>query len=623
MSTRIAVSLDYSIVQQVANDIESQLSEGKEVPTSSKSGLELAHGTDTVTVESDIIVGQAVTITSAKGTITNDVIPITPVEVIVSSTIETIISSVAAASNGQDLHTGKIGDRDATPVKQDVESTPVEDKSASIGESGTGGVDATSEAESASSEDSSTASENGSRGTWDNQVDFLLSCLGYAVGLGNVWRFPYLCYENGGVYISRNAVLHEAPGIGQVGSIVWPLMGCLIFAWVIIYICLRRGIKSSGKVGIVWLDAAVQIFFSLSTSWGGLLTLSSYNRFRNNCCFDAMFIAIANCLTSVFAGFVIFSIIGFMAHELGKEVSEVVDQGFGLAFIAYPEALTRLPAAPVWSVLFFFMLLTLGLDTQFTIMETVVTFITDVFPDLRMKKPKVLLASCSFMFLASLICVTEAGVFWVNLLDSYSASFVILTFATMECIVICWVYGYDRFKGDIGIMIGARRVNSMFFNYWRVCWCFLTPVVLTLVQLYSFVNWVAPSYNGEFSGWAHIIGWAITCSTFILTPVFILVEIKNASGTFLERLRFISRPTAEWGPRKERHCILVPYLKNETSSEKCRKNNLNTRKRQLSKMLGKRNGQNVNEDGMKIQTETTMDKNPKEITKTAMSKNAN
>ena len=107
--------------------------------------------------------------------------------------------------------------------------------------------------------------------------------------------------------------------------------------------------------------------------------------------------AFGNCLTSVFAGFVVFSILGFMAHNKGVEVKDVVSSGPSLAFIAFPEAITDFPwQPPLMSFLFFFMILTLGLDSMFTMVETLTTAILDQFKALRAVKGTIIEQSIRF-----------------------------------------------------------------------------------------------------------------------------------------------------------------------------------------------------------------------------------
>ncbi|KAG8431918.1 hypothetical protein GDO86_019320, partial [Hymenochirus boettgeri] len=313
-------------------------------------------------------------------------------------------------------------------------------------------------------------------------------------------------------------MLKISAGIEYPGEIRWPLVICLFLAWTIVYASLAKGIKTSGKVvyftatfpyvvlvillirgvtlpgaadgiwwfimpkweklmdAMVWKDAATQIFFSLSAAWGGLITLSSYNKFHNNLYRDTLIVTCTNSATSIFAGFVIFSVIGFMAHVLKVNIEKVADQGPGIAFVVYPEALTRLPLSPFWAIIFFLMLLTLGLDTMFATIETIVTSVSDEFPKyLRTHKPLFTLVCCVAFFIMGFPMLTQGGIYMLQLVDNYAASYSLVIIAIFELVGISYIYGLQRFCEDIEMMIGFQPSR-----FWKICWAFVTPTILTV-----------------------------------------------------------------------------------------------------------------------------------------------
>ncbi len=561
------------------------------------------------------------------------------------------------------------------------------------------------------------------RGTWAHKTDFLLSALGYVIGFGNIWRFPYLVYLNGGgtflipylvmlvsvglpmfymelvlgqysgasptqifermaplvsglgycmsastflITIEYNLMLaysiyflfagfsYELPWtvcgdnrpmcvdnrqrnvsnlecypncvystdyfyrynvLGQdpyvpnswcnYGNIQWHLVFCLLLAWTIIGASLIQGVKSTGKIvyftatfpfvilvillfqtitlegakdGLsyylspdftkltkpkVWVQAASQIFYSLSVGYGGLHTLASYNKFDNNCLLDAVIISFSDACVSIMAGFVVFSLVGFMSGKTGRGVHEVVKDGTILTFVTMPDAVSHMPAAHVWSFVFFSMLVTLGMDSVFTFMETLVTSLLDHHQWLRPHRSVVVLISCFMGFVFGIGFCAPQGYELFTLIDSKSASWNLLILLLVEVSTVSFLYGVQTFWENIEDMEMPKSESAKYF--WIVCWVCITPTALCILLLWNFYcinnpelckldkeNNLSPTELPAIA----VLGHLLTVTPLIFLPIFACKEICHMTARG-DDLAALIHHTQEWipnrtGPKKKK-----------------------------------------------------------------------
>ncbi|XP_009639409.1 sodium-dependent serotonin transporter-like [Egretta garzetta] len=173
---------------------------------------------------------------------------------------------------------------------------------------------------------------------------------------------------------------------------------------------------------------------------------------------DALVTSAVNCVTSFLSGFVIFTVLGYMAEMRDVEVEDVArDKGPSLLFITYPEAIANMVGSTFFAIVFFLMMITLGLDSTFGGLEAVITAVMDEYPQvLAGRRELFVLGLITVCFLGSLSTLTYGGAYVVKLLEEFGAGCSILAVVLLETIAVSWFYGVPRFSPDVK-GIWARR----------------------------------------------------------------------------------------------------------------------------------------------------------------------
>ncbi|VDM97842.1 unnamed protein product [Thelazia callipaeda] len=364
-------------------------------------------------------------------------------------------------------------------------------------------------------------------------------------------------------------------GLDDLGGIKPSLALCLVIVFILVYFALWKGPSSTGKfvwvtatapyfilsvlfirgitlpgasTGIyyylmpdfsmlldvsVWTAAATQIFFSLGPGFGVLLALSSYNDFHNNCCRDALVTSFINCATSFFAGFVIFATLGYMSTLTNIPVNEVIgDNDASLIFVVYPQAIATMSYANFWSIVFFIMLITLGIDSTFSGVEALITGFCDEYPHALARNREIFVAVVLVIYyFGSLPAVTYGGIYVIAFLDEYGVSLSVLFIVMCEMIAVCWFYGIQQFSEDIHQMLGFYPKY-----YWKMCWMCCPIFITTIFVLSVYKTSFEPMRDGSYTypKWSAYFGWFLRLTSIMSIPTFAIYYLCITKGTLKE-----------------------------------------------------------------------------------------
>lgn len=372
---------------------------------------------------------------------------------------------------------------------------------------------------------------------------------------------------------------------GNITQTSWTISGVhiplamalvLAAAWILIYLCIRKGTVSVGKVvkytgltlpllflvimaakGItmpggldglaklfipnfaeissngLWsnliIDAIGQVFYSLSIMMAIMIAYGSYVEDSANVAKDAAIIAFADLGVSILSGIVMFTTM----YGVGMTTDDMSASGIATAFIIFPQAIANLTKEgwinALFGMIFYLCLASLAVDSAFSIVEGVSTAVADRFKLNRRKTTKTI---CIISAVISIVFITQAGLAWLDIVDNWTNQYNMIIIGALECIVVGWVFKPHKVLHEVN-----RNTNKYKMPQWWFIGSikFIAPLALTVFCIWNLYTLFAGGgvygADSRYPLWANIAGgWAVTFFVFIsgfIAKAFINHKKKN------------------------------------------------------------------------------------------------
>jgi len=350
--------------------------------------------------------------------------------------------------------------------------------------------------------------------------------------------------------LAARETVEKEPYLRDMFSPVWHLVIWSFVTWAIIFVIVAHGVKNVGRVVMVtvplpvllllvllirgitlegaseglvyylrwdpsaltkpgtWLAAYGQVFFSLSLGFGIMIAYASYVPDRSDLTSNAFITSFMDAGTSFFAGFAVFSTLGYLAYlKGGVPVKDVVAAGPGLVFVTYPIALAKIPG--VWGalvgVLFFLCLLSLGIDSAFSIVEAVMTGFVDAARGIGRVTVTAILCAAGFLF--GLLFCTNSGLMWLDIVDNWMSNYGLVMVGLLECIAVGYFFDLNELKTYANDR-SEFRLQFWFDLFVKV----ITPGILIYLLAHQFYNDIESVYGGYDLILPHAValgGWGV------------------------------------------------------------------------------------------------------------------